>query len=111
MPIPTHNPLVLPATPERVYDRWWISRVNITTRNEGAPEMTDAMFIEWRRYRQTDTGYEFSPEAPRQMNVDDVYALMVDETISGEARSLVAEALEKFIGAVARVAAEKGIIE
>jgi hypothetical protein len=101
--IPATHPTVLPAAPERIYDRWAISEIFIGGTGIGNDPASG--HVRWRKYRQVDgTGAELAPpDDLLTMPLGDLYALAAQFPE-------VATALAAFVAAAVKVGVARGIL-
>lgn len=101
--IPATRPTVLPAVPERVYDRWAIAEISVAGTGIGAD--TTSGYVRWRKYRVLSSGAQDLGPADEvlTMPLGDLYALAAQYPA-------VAQALEAFVAAAAQVAQARGLL-
>lgn len=91
MPIDSLEDVRIPAIPERVYNKWIVDSMSIVTdRNTGRQSVT----VRFALCREVRTGiFEYSPNGEtREASDPDIYALIPQFPIIGEAISRIAEA-------------------
>jgi hypothetical protein len=95
------TPAVTPAVDEIIYDRFWITNVNIITRTPSDAGMAMATIVPAREVSGT---LELKPnDRGTQVLVEDLFVLAAsDATLSG--------AIDGLIDAVATVGRDQGII-
>lgn len=73
--VPGTPEVVIPAVPQRQYDRYWITRLRILSPDPNAP--TTALVILTKGCKNADGTWELSPnpEDVKTVEIDDVFAM------------------------------------
>ena len=95
------SPAVIPATDEIVYDRFWITDVNIISVDPNDKSMAIATIVPAREENGTIT---LKPgDQGKQIQIDDIFGL-------AETNSELSGAIDGLIKAVAVIGRDQGII-
>lgn len=103
MPIDTSVPTIVPAQPEKTYDKWWVE-LHIS----GLDKARAVVLL--RKYRIDENGAnEYAPNEPTvTFVVDDVMADAA--TRAGEGKPLLAQTASAILAAVVELGTERGLI-
>lgn len=107
------EPSVIPPIPEKVFDKWRVEQFSTVGEGVLAPVQLHAIFVKSRVYQETiqnEDGtttvvdkVEVNPAMKTNLFVPDLYQLIATDND-------VAEAFSKVVGALEKIARQKGII-
>jgi hypothetical protein len=87
------NPVVIPPTEEKVYDKQWVSQLVIRSK-AGDKTSISAVLIPYKE------GVGTIDEPREQVHLEDVFGAMVDENRPQELRTLLAQTMELILQTV-----------
>lgn len=108
------EPSVVPPVPEKVFDKWRIEQFSTVGEGTATPTQLHVIFVKARTWDEqvtnpetnevtTVTKTEINPAVKTNLFVPDLYELMTTDAD-------VMEAFNKVLSALAKVAAQKGVI-
>jgi len=86
--IEREDPVIIPATEEKVYDKYWISEILITSK-AGGSTFISATLIPYN-------GSETINDPVRKIVIDDVFGAIQDPSRPEALRMLLAQTMESF---------------
>lgn len=106
MAIFTNNPIVVPATPERTYDQWWLTVLNVS-----APDLNGAVsaVMGFRRFTRDENGVGYY--APSNNGDGTVFYEVQDLFGIAGQNPAVAALIENLISTVGDLAKTAGKID